>query len=99
MVTVLIESANFTSAGVGDASAWALDYGLTEPVLVSPSSGQFFTQWDVGAYPTYFLLDPEFRIMDILIGGSVSAGWGSATRGGFRLREPRLDDPVLTAAR
>jgi len=94
VVTVLIESANFTSAGVGDAAAWALDYGLTEPVLVSPSSGQFMTQWDVAAYPTYFLLDPEFRIMDILIGGSVSAGWVQQHAADFVSANPGWTTPL-----
>ena len=51
---------------LGDAEDWADDYGLHFPVLAGDSAALAGEDWSVTALPTYFVLDPNFKILDIV---------------------------------
>lgn len=72
-ITVLIEDASGNAPDVSDLSAWAIAYGIEEPVLagdrslidISGESG-----WPISSWPTFFFITDEMVIKQTLKGFS-----------------------------
>lgn len=74
-ITILIETEDGQPPTTEDVSAWAIEYGLSEPVLAGSRdmlNGATDHSWNLSSWPTFYFITDEMVVHKSLSGYSLS---------------------------